>query len=191
MKKNMKEIIERERLIGQQILLVRILHVENEKGFSFVKVDDIAKWMDISKDEVEAHMWACRELDYSQICFSATVEFCRDSRLVFDVRFFCEVYGLAYLKFVLYKDESELKIWIKKIKERYWEKYQEKYGKVEISDEKLEEAFEFFGKYYLNTIEEVRKCGFGWDVILEILEHEFRKEEILALSLMLNNRKII
>lgn len=43
MKKNMKEIIERERLIGQQILLVRILHVENEKGFSFVKVDDIAK----------------------------------------------------------------------------------------------------------------------------------------------------
>ena len=42
-KKNMKEIIKRERLIGQQILLVRILHVENEKGFSFVKVDDIAK----------------------------------------------------------------------------------------------------------------------------------------------------
>lgn len=187
----MKEIIERERLIGQQILLVRILHVENEKGFSFVKVDDIAKWMDISKDEVEAHMWACRELDYSQICFSATVEFCRDSRLVFDVRFFCEVYGMTYLKFVLYKEESELKTWIKEIKERYKEKYQEKYGKVKISDEELEEAFEFFGKYYLNTIEEVRKCGFEWDVIVEILEHEFRKEEILALSSMLNNRKII
>lgn len=38
MGKDMEEIVKKERLIGQQILLVRMIHVENERGFSFISI---------------------------------------------------------------------------------------------------------------------------------------------------------
>lgn len=188
----MEEIVKRERLIGQHILLVRMYHVENERGFSLIKIEQVAEWMNMSEDEVKQYIWACNELNYNQICFSATLEFCKGNpHIAYTVSFFYEIFGETYLRVVLYKAKSEIGAWIKKIKKRYQEKYQGKYGEVRITDEELRDAFEFFGKYFLRTIKNVRKCGFEWDVIVEMLENEFRKEEILALNLLINNCKII
>lgn len=189
MDKDMEEIIKRERLIGQHLLLVRMYHVENERGFSLIKIDQVAEWMNMSEDEIKQYIWACNELNYSQICYSATLKFCKENPYsAYTVRFFYEIFGENYLKVVIYKAKSELGTWIERIEKRYQEKYQGKYGEAKFSDEELGDAFEFFGKYFLKTIENVRKCGFEWDIIVEMLENKFSKEEILALNLLINNR---
>ena len=59
MDKDMEEIIKRERLVGQHLLLVIMYHVENERGFSLIKIDQIAEWMNMSEDEIKQYIWAC------------------------------------------------------------------------------------------------------------------------------------
>ena len=187
MDKNVEEMIKKERLIGQKLLLVRIIHIENERGFSFIDIGHVAKWMNMSMDEVSQYVEACSTLDYDRICLIAAMDFCEGNYHLLSIfRFFYEVYGMTYLMLRLYREKSDLEAWIKKIKERYREKYQEKFGKEEMTNEELQEALDFFIKYYVNAIEKVRVCGFEWDVIVEMLKNDLNREEILALKLIMN-----
>ena len=52
-----KEELIRQREIGQQIIIIRIIHDENDKvsrgGFSFLDRSEIAKWAKKSEEELE------------------------------------------------------------------------------------------------------------------------------------------
>lgn len=182
MDKDMEEIVKRERLIGQQILLVRMIHVENERGFSFISIGHIAEWMNMSKEEVSQYVDACSALDFNRVCFNAAMEFCEENYLLCDViKKIYRIYGMSYLGLKYYRKKSNLDPWIQKANKTYREKYDLENNCETVSNEILKEALDYFGKYYISTIIKVKKWGFEWDVIVEMLKNELSKEELLYL----------
>ena len=69
----------KEREIGKQQLIVNILKVENEKvrrgGFSTLTADRIAKWADISIEDVRRMVDACGLLGITSIASEAVNEY--------------------------------------------------------------------------------------------------------------------
>ena len=57
--------IDKQRLIGKQLMLVDLIHEENDSntGFSFVSKDKLSKWSRMEKDEIIKIVNTCAYMD--------------------------------------------------------------------------------------------------------------------------------
>ncbi len=177
-------MIQRERLIGKQICIVRMLHQENMitiwRNMSSAELENL---LEISVDEIEKIMCEIDKFKNEHFCSAAANEYAKYKQDYRYSRFqnFFEIYGRAYLRLISHFEKEKIDVWIREIDEKYIQK--------KVVDEKrdiechvlLTEALEFYVDYYLEKINDLRDKGFALSVIVEMAKNVLDEEEIKQL----------
>lgn len=175
-----KEELIRQREIGQQIIIIRIIHDENDKvsrgGFSFLDRSEIAKWAQKSEEELEYFLDDIAVLDEFNICVDAALEYA--SGLPADAYgFFLSTFrkhGYLYIESLLNKEktynpyaegiEDLACINARKIIDKGLHVDEETQ-----SASRFEDSLKFYFKFYIDRIVDVVCEGYDWDVVCEML----------------------
>lgn len=176
--------------IGQQIMIVRMVHDENnivsKGGFSFLNTSKIAKWAQKSEEEMGEFLDAISALYELKICVDAAMKYA-EGLSVDAFGFFLStfrMYGYYYIENMLgikqpfdpnFDRIKELaKINAKKIIDK---------GIIvdeEIqSAERFEDSLQFYFKFYISRIAEVVDKGYDWDVVSEMLGEDKEFTELI------------
>ena len=179
-----KEELIKQREIGQQIMVIRMVHEENEKvsrgGFSFLSRNKIAKWAQKSEEELENFLNDIAVLDEFNICRDAAWAYANE--LPNDAYWFFlstfRKHGYFYIESTLgikksYDPYSEGMKDLASINARNIIDINGLYVDEEIqSAARFEDSLKFYFKFYINRIEEVVSKGYDWDVVCEMLRED-------------------
>ena len=178
-----KEELIKQREIGQQIIIIRIVHDENDKAlrgsFSFLDRSEIAKWMRKSEEELEYFLNDIAALDEFNICVDAAWEYAR--KLPADAYgFFLSTFrkhGYLYIEsklgkkkaYDLYADDIEelASINARKIIDKGLNVDEETQSAA-----RFEDSLKFYFKFYICRITDVVSKGYDWDVVCEMLRED-------------------
>ena len=189
-------LIERQRKIGKQLMLVNMIHVENEKELngqfvSQLPIETLSEWSLMDEDEIDELIEATHCL-YEQLLvqdFVYELSSCNRDHHV-DHRIFLEDTILDHGSKVLsnYNEVYITDYSIREAKTNYY-KLQNKYAKINVSKEfatpqRFRETLEHYVKYVVHLIGEVVSKGYDWAVIKEMLGYDLTEEkyeELVAL----------
>lgn len=178
-----KEELIKQREIGQQITIIRIVHGENDKvsrgGFSLLSRSEIAKWARKSEEEIEYFLNDIAALDEFNICVDAALEYAR--KLPADAYgFFLATFrkhGYLYMESMLgkkkdydpYSDGMDdlASINAKNIIDKGLNVDEETQ-----STARFEDSLKFYFKFYISRIKDVISAGYDWDVVCEMLRED-------------------
>lgn len=184
------EKMNRERLIGIQICIVRMIHWQSENTLFPMSVSDVANCMRISEDEVRSYVDGCSKLFDSNVIFDVTFNFCKNKNKIgyIELRDLYKVYGKTYLRLATYLQDEKLQVWIEEIKgvciRNIFEIEEE-----DISLEIIKEALDYYVEYYVNVFEEMIEKGIDLEVIQEMAKNLLEVKEIKQLLLMRSRNK--
>ncbi|MBE5872528.1 MAG: hypothetical protein E7294_14990 [Lachnospiraceae bacterium] len=193
--------IEKQRRIGKQLLLVDIIHYENDTaartGFSFVTRDHMTAWTSMEKEELDQFIYACSRLDPFSMAANGAREIAYGEDWEKPKRYKGEkdIYG-----FILYTCKSYGEIVLRSLKleklrdlceacaksnyESYCEKMGEAFGVSESvgTAEEMEYILLSYISYAVRVIHQVQDMGYDWDVIDGMLRMEVSKDRFSALE---------
>ena len=189
----MKEV-EKQREIGKQILLVRIIQCENDKAerglMSRIDRDDMAEWASISKREINNLINICGELNW--YCFirdlALYVAYSKKYSGNQDVFLFLFYTYMKNGRKILTDIDPDL------MDEFCSKKYLKNYygynrtaecdfiGKEYATPEFMENALDNCVSYYVYLIRQALSHGYDWDVIKEMTKTEITKERFRVLE---------
>lgn len=145
-----------QRFIGEQIIVVRILHCESEKvskgGVSFVTVDNLSTWMGCdSSDVIKLRDMTCR-LDPFEISVSAAKQYTQILSTT-EYAFFLNLYngfGRMYIRMKLWGIQADITAWGEASEKRC----RESNIKIDTvhTEESLTAGLEFFFDYYMENV---------------------------------------
>ena len=189
-------VIERQRKIGKQLMLVNIIHVENDKeirGFwgNRMTTDDLSMWSLIERDEIIDLIDATHCLydnllaqDFSYELLSSNDDYSSDCLI------YLEETMLNHGNMVLknYGKEFISEYSIKEAEKNYFN-YKKKYPGVPVKKEyatpqRFRRILEYYVKSIIHTIEEVVSEGYDWAVIKEMLRCDLTEEKYMKLAKM-------
>lgn len=174
----MKDLdVEKQRKIGKQQMVVKIIKSENESVVSFVSKDEIAAWSDMTKAEIELIMDYCKRLDNRKLAVNAAREY------EFGNSGDGEVNSYAYLLHLFswfgrnILKESVRDIIMKNIgliANANYDMFHDDWENIQICDEMrtaefAKTAMEYYIRFTVKTIREAFSEGYDWDVIKEML----------------------
>ena len=179
------EKMNKERLIGLQICIVRMIHWQSENIFFPMSVSDVAACMRISEEEVRLYVDGCSKLYDANVIFDVTFDFCKNKKMIgfFEIHDLYKVYGKTYLCLATYLENKKLQAWVNEIKGvcvRNIFKTEEE----DISPEIIKEALDYYVEYYVNVFEEMIEKGLDLEVIREMAKNLLDVKEIKQLLLM-------
>lgn len=145
-----------QQLIGEQIIVVRIIHSENEKvargGVSFVGVDDLSTWMECdSSDVIKLRDMTCR-LDPFEMSVGAAKQYTQTLSTT-EYAFFLNLYsgfGRIYIRMKLWGIPADITTW----GETSAKRCRESNIKIDSvhTDDSLTAGLEFFFDYYMENV---------------------------------------
>ena len=183
------ENVIKQRTIGEQLLLVKILNFERERskriGMTFVSKDTVSKWTSMSIEKVNDFAVSCESLGRQSMALDAAVEY--------DSGRFTNGSGEAYsLLYRIYKryDDDLLRYCCYKSPVEYYENFTEP-GEVESEMLKTLELecdyskvlfLDFYLQYFVSTVNAVRSRGYYWDVVAGMLWCDITEKEFEMLA---------
>lgn len=178
-----KEELIKQRKIGQQIMTIRIVQDESDKGLrggiSFLDRSEIAKWARISKEEMDYFVNDIAALDEFNICVDAALKYA--SNLPTDAYgFFLSTFrkhGYLYIKSMLGKKKSynPYTDGIKDLASINARKIIDDGLHVDDetqSAERFGDALKFYFEFYISRILNVVSEGYDWDVVCEMIRED-------------------
>ena len=159
--------IERQRKIGQQIMLIRLINEEQEKQalglYSWIKKSDIATWMDEDIDTVEAIVSDCMQLSRFNAVNSAAISYCRSRRGI-DIGYVVRVmyrYGILYTNLALENKKLDYEICrVSDLEEDY-----QGTDRSILSAEGFKDILDFYMENYINLARQISDKGYDDDVM--------------------------
>ncbi len=174
-----KTEIERQRNIGKQMLLVDILHAENEKArngaFCFVSKDTMSNWASMEKEEFDKFFEMCSWLsqyplanDVARGCARREEYKCDINAYAFIRYSYLHLGGSVLVNQCLFPNaiESLCEINAEEHYKTYMKKYtdypvQDKYSSVGV----LSDILQFYLDSFIELANEALSRGYDWDVI--------------------------
>ena len=167
--------IQKQRLIGQQILVVRMMKEAEDKvtrgGFSFLRLEEIAKWMGCTLDDVVRLRDMMTKLDSFHLAAKASEQYTESSNEYGFYLLTFRTLGTRYIEKVLHHSTIDFA----EMMELNRAKIKESDLAIEegIQTEKgLSDALQFFFAYFMDSIRTAKQDGYDWAVIKEMLQIE-------------------
>lgn len=188
-----KEEIEKQREIGKQLLLVNILHYENDRarkgGYSFLSRDNLAAWASMTKEELDRFIDVCGALDPYNMAAEAAKECCRKEPFKSEKDAYCFVLSTYYRMgdfFAATLDIDKFEEHCKKFSEYNYQTYSEKHEEYSVDEsystpEIYEKVMSFYIRYLVAVIKEVIGEGYAWDVISSMTRTDISEERYNSL----------
>jgi len=189
-------VIERQRKIGKQLMLVNIIHVENDneiRGWwtNRMTTDDLSKWSLIEKDEITDLIEATHCLYEYLLARDFSIELLTGDRNYFsDCLIYLEETMLNHGNKVLlnYDKEFITEYSIKEAEKNYYN-FQKEYPEEPVKKEHatpqiFREILEYYVENTVHTIEEVVSEGYDWAVIKEMLGCDLTEKKYVELAEM-------
>ena len=189
-----REEMEKQREIGKQILMARIIHCENEHayrtGISHTSLEDIAMWTSKTKEEVEDFVDICAALDPFMMADYAARD-CYDEaffetkrNVYYYIRYIYQKSGcylLGELNMTCFEEYCEI------FNNLLYEQYNEKFKEFPVDEsfatrEPFELAMRFYLKYAIGLVKTVIAEGYDWDVISEMMDVAMTEERLKELE---------
>lgn len=182
--------IEKQRIIGKQILIVNAIRDNTEleeQGFfgAHVTADDFSRWADMSKEEIDRILNACSRLYKSFVFMDAKCEFLdceiekgekeRGTYILF-------MYIKQGFDFIKHADLDCIDKYFKDNCGCFYDRYCQYHGTKHPVSEKMKsenimkQAMEILAKIYVSRINELLEEGFDFDVIKAMLGFELSRE---------------
>lgn len=175
-----KEELIKQREIGQQIMIIRMVRDENDNvlrgGFSFLERSKIARWAKKSEEELENFLNDIAALYELNICVDATLEYAKklseDAHYFFFLTF--RKHGYLYVKSMIEKKKfyDSYSDGIKELASINAKNNIDKGLRVDEeiqSATRFEDSLKFYFEFYINRIIDVVNEGYDWDVVCEML----------------------
>ncbi len=169
--------IEKQRKIGEQLFLARLLLYENEKarngGWTSVSKDKIVSWGSITKEDLNKFIDVCGALDPQKMSFCATCDCLREKVVSPDNDSSLCYVGFLYLRFgqcVTLFHAINVKDFCVKEAETFYNIYCEKYNdnslnKCFAEPETLYKLLNYYGQYIIKRISAALSEGYDWAII--------------------------
>jgi len=188
------EEIGKQRLIGKQLMIVDLLHEENDKGsrtgFSFVTTDHLHKWSGMEEDEVKKLVNTCAYMDEFKLSCDAASDLERIKNKTVGSNAF-----MFYLSTYRRLGSTALIALNKEIMEDYcnhaakinYEQYKENYPEYLVdetmgSSEMLKVALEHYVRWFVKCCNNALAEGYDWDVVIRMAKMEISKERFALLA---------
>lgn len=167
--------IQKQRLIGQQILVVRMIKEAEDKvargGFSFLRLEEIAKWMGCTLDDVVRLRDMMTKLDSFHLAAKASEQYTESSNEYGFYLLTFRTLGTRYIEKVLHHSPIDFS----EMMELNRAKIKESDLAIEEgiqTEKRISDALQFFFEYYMDSIRTARQDGYDWAVIKEMLQVE-------------------
>jgi len=195
------DIINKEREIGQQILLVKIIKSINRRnlstGISFIDKDDIMEWASLSKGDVDKLINCCAALDDYRLSFDAAIQLelahifkWEENLVLYTFALFSRLGWLVATQFNLSELSNYCKNSANDVYIIYCERRPDNPVSTELTTpEAMERGILFFLKYFVEQIDYVNSNGFHWDVIKTMFGHEITEERVNQIRAFLELKK--
>ncbi len=188
------EEMEKQRLIGKQLMIVDLIHEENNKvsktGFSFVTMDHLQKWSGMEEDEVKKLANTCAYMDEFKLsCDAASDLECIKNKTVGSNAF------MFYLSTYRRLGSTALIALNKEVMDDYcnhaakinYEQYKENYPEYLVdeamgSSEMLKVALEHYVRWFVKSCNKALDEGYDWDVVIRMAKTEISEERFAILA---------
>ncbi len=179
-----------ERGIGKQMLLVDIIHAENDivtaGGTSFLSTKKFAKYANIEEDEAEKFIKTVNSLLLGEIAVSAAKKVCKkkDNSYMWLMDTF-GYWGEVILKIL--DAESVIRFFDTTAKPNY-DRYMKKWGKIYPVEESFGMVDTFasamicYMDHFVSTVNEVLDQGYSWPVVSKMLGGKMDKSKFINLE---------
>ena len=171
-------MIMRQREIGKQQMLVKILHYENDRrGHSFVSRDDLVGWTSMSEDELETFISFCSALDPYSIADETANNCRREEKFKNESESYIYILSACYRfggLFASILDPDLLEEYVEEYAAVNYRIYKEKYGetypvdKFMAAPDVFKHMMQSYIKCYLDNMDEALSAGYDWDVIAKM-----------------------
>lgn len=188
-----KEEIEKQREIGKQLFLVKILHYENDRvrngGCSFLSIDNLAAWASMTKEELDSFIDVCRALDPYNVGTEAAKKCCRKEPFKSEEYAYCFVLSTYYRMgdlFAATLDIDKFDEYCKIFSEYNYQTYSEKYEEYPVDEsystsEIYENVMSIYIRYLVAIIKKFISKGYAWDVISSMTRVDISEERYNSL----------
>ncbi len=180
--------IKKQREIGKQLLLVDIIHAENDKvmkgSFSRLSSNDLVRWTSMTNEEVDHFIEVCSVLDPWNMAKAAAKKYRTESTFGVDTIVYGFVLSTYYRMGNLFVQSVKLDrfgYFCEKFSELNYEEYCEICKDFPVdesyaSSEFFEEAMRFYIRYFVSVIKEVISEGYDWDVIVSMTRTDITED---------------
>lgn len=188
------EEIEKQRLIGKQLMIVDLIHIENDKvhktGFSFVTTENLQKWSGMEESEVKKLVDTCTYMDDFELSCEAAGDFERIQNKTTGSNaymFYLSIYRRLGSTALIALNKEDLDDYCNHAAKINHEQYKEKYpeypideamGKAEILKKALEHYIRWFVKHCTIALE----AGYDWDVVIRMARTEISQDRFKVLE---------
>ena len=190
--------IEKQRKIGKMLLIVDIIHYENDRavksGFSFVDMDRMSGWTSLTTEELGNIRDACASLDRFNLSSSAAWAYEKDisseNAYYFLVSTYQRMGSIAVERMITnriheYCETRELENY-----KRYCDSHSEYPVDGRLSNpEEFEKIIRHYANHFTETVNEFVKMGFDWVIILRMLWFELPKSLFDILKEKISSQK--
>lgn len=184
------EKINKERVIGTQICMVRMIHWQSNNTLFPMTVSNIADCMRISEKEAKTYVDGCSKLYNPNVLFDVTYNFCKKTGIIryTEFRNLYQVYGNTYLRLATYLENEKLQAWVEEIKGVCTGNIFD-IGEENISPQIIKEALDYYVEYYVDVFEKMMEKEVDLEVVQEMVENLLDAKEIKQLLLIRSHKK--
>ena len=188
--------IEKQREIGKQLMLVDIIHYENERvmkgAFFSVSKDELAKWASMEKEELGRLVNTCADLDpfnmacnVAHECASHNEEYKKDKNAYSFMLHSFRSHGEMILLLI---GQVEISAYCEINAKENYESYKKKMEEFPV-DEKyskgstLEGIMTLYILHFIKAVKDAVGQGYDWDVISRMLRFDISQERFQEIEM--------
>ncbi len=188
------EEIEKQRLIGKQLMIVDLIHAENDKaqktGFSFVTTDHLQKWSGMEESEVKKLVDTCAYMDdFNLSCNAAKDLDCQknESEGSNSYLFYLNTFRRLGSTAIIALNKEVMEDYCNHAAKINYEQYQENYPEYPVdeamsSSEVLQMVLEHYVRWFVKYCKRALEDGYDWDVVARMARTEISEERFAILE---------
>ncbi len=186
--------IEKQRLIGKQLMIVDLIHEENDRasrtGFSFVSRDKLGKWARMEKDEIAKIIDTCSYMDdFTMQCDAA-----RDLAYNLDgsvgsnaYLFYLSTYRRFWYLTLTCLDKGSIDDYCSKNAKKNYDEYMKKHQEYPVDEgvanaDLFKTVLEHYVRWFVNCFKNALEDGYDWDVVTRMARMEISQERFQILE---------
>ena len=177
--------IEKQREIGKQLLIVDIIHYENDHvakgGVSFVSRDQMTGWTSMDEKELTKIGDTCARLDGFNLASSAAWKYCGGEYEKNAYMFALSTYRRLGYVMVEVLDIEIFPDFFRKSARGNYEEYCKKHEDFPVGEEfadvtVFEQIMRHYLEFFVNSVVEAMDSNYDWDVIKRMLRSTISEE---------------
>lgn len=184
--------IEKQRLIGKQLMLVDLIHEENDSNtrFSFVSKDDLSKWSRIEKEEIIKLVNTCAYMDdFTMQCNAAKdLAYHKDGSVGSNAYlFYLSTYRRFWYFALMLIDKDSIDGYSHKNAQKNYEEYMKKHQEYPVDEEMANAEFfknvlEHYVRWFVDCFNNALEDGYDWDVVTRMARIDLSQERFKVLE---------